>query len=323
MNGSRCSILFVAASLALFGMAQAGDAVTINEIRIEQPSTDRSEYFELHGTSGESLDGLSYVVIGDGASAAGSGVIDAVIDLTDAAIPGDGFFLATEASFENGAGDTFDGIAADLVTSLNFENSDNVTHLLVNGFTGRKGDDLDTNDDGVLDVTPWSSVVDGVALIEEPNPPTGTEYEYGTALGLPVIGPDGTSVPRHVFRETNGSSDFAIGGSDLGENDTPGAPNIPTILPGDMDLDGDIDFDDIAPFVLALNDPAAYETDFGVPPSQRGDTDGDGDMDFDDIPGFVNIFETSSIQTVPEPSTLVLVLLGSIPCMLWRSTRRS
>ena len=38
---------------------------------------------------------------------------------------------------------------------ISFENSENVTYLLVNGFTGVLGDDLDTNDDGTLDATPW------------------------------------------------------------------------------------------------------------------------------------------------------------------------
>ncbi len=36
--------------------------------------------------------------------------------------------------------------------------------LLVEGFTGAAGDDLDTDDDGVLDVTPWTRVVDDVAV---------------------------------------------------------------------------------------------------------------------------------------------------------------
>jgi hypothetical protein len=56
---------------------------------------------------------------------------------------------------------------------------------------------------------------------------------------------------------------------------------------GDMDFDGDVDFDDIDDFVLGLNDPAAYEALYGVPPATNGDMDGDGDQDFDDIAGFV------------------------------------
>jgi len=233
MYRSRSGVLVAVAGLGvLLGMVSAGHAITINEIRIDQPGGDRSEYFELDGTPGESLDGLAYVVIGDGVG--GSGVIDAVVDLTGAAIPANGFFVATESTFENGVGETFDGITADLVTVLDFENSDNVTHLLVTGFTGLKGDDLDTNDDGVLDSTPWASVVDGVALAEELNPPTSTEYEYGTDLGLPVVGPDGPFVPGQVFRTSDGSSAWAIGGFGLGENDTPGVSNIVVAEPSSL-----------------------------------------------------------------------------------------
>ena len=38
--------------------------------------------------------------------------------------------------------------------------------MVVSGFSGADGDDLDTDDDGVLDVTPWTAIVDCVALIE-------------------------------------------------------------------------------------------------------------------------------------------------------------
>ena len=136
----------------------------INEIRIDQPGTDNDEYFELAGDAGTDLTGLSYLVIGDGIG--GAGVIEAVVDLGGTAIPASGFFVAAEGTFSLGV--------ADLTTSLNFENSDNVTHLVVDGFVGAAGDDLDTDDDGILDSTPWSSVIDCVALVETPGPrPTG------------------------------------------------------------------------------------------------------------------------------------------------------
>ena len=57
--------------------------------------------------------------------------------------------------------------------------------------------------------------------------------------------------------------------------------------PGDLDCDGDVDFDDIEPFVLALSDPAAYELAYPGCPLPNADTDGDGDVDFDDINPFV------------------------------------
>jgi hypothetical protein len=196
-----------------FGAINTGQSfssvpVIISEIRIDQPGSDNDEYFELAGPAGTALDGLTYLVIGDGVG--GSGVIENVTDLSGQSIGASGFFVAAESTFSLGT--------PDLITSLNFENSDNVTHLLVKGFTGASGDDLDTNDDGILDVTPWAEKIDLIALVEEPNPPSFTEYHYGP----PAIGPDGTYVPGQVYRCDDG---WHIGAFSLGVDDTPGAEN--------------------------------------------------------------------------------------------------
>jgi hypothetical protein len=99
------------------------------------------------------------------------------------------------------------------------------------------------------------------------------------------------------------------------------------VLTGDMDLDGDVDFDDIDDFVLALNNAALYTSTFGVPASDYGDTDGDGDQDFDDIPGFVGILTggSSTAGRIPEPSSLLLVASGGVLLFaaLGRHRRRS
>jgi hypothetical protein len=203
--------------------ASANATITINEIRIDQPGTDNDEYFELAGLPGEPLFGLSYLVIGDGTG--GSGVIETVVDLSTATplplfIPADGYFCAAESTFTMGTPDvTLSG-----ANPLNFENSDNVTHLLVSGFTGALNQDLDTNDDGVLDMMPWTAVVDLIAMILQDNPPTTTEYHYGP----PTVGPDGTFVPGHVFRFPNGSGPWNIGQFDpIGGMDTPCVANVP------------------------------------------------------------------------------------------------
>ena len=41
-----------------------------------------------------------------------------------------------------------------------------ITLMVVEGFTGSVGDDLDTNDDGTLDVTPWTTLHDDVAVTD-------------------------------------------------------------------------------------------------------------------------------------------------------------
>jgi hypothetical protein len=194
-------------------------AARINELRIDQPSNDDDEYFELVGTPGELLDGLSYVVIGDGS--AGSGEIEFALDLSGSFVPADGVFLAAED------GDTF-GTAADLLATLDFENSDNVTHLLVAGFSGADADDLDVNDDGLLDTLPWTSVIDGLALVEVlAVPPAGTEYHYAGQLGVELVGPDGSASPAHAIRAPHDGA-FRVGAFDPAAGlDTPGASNVP------------------------------------------------------------------------------------------------
>ncbi|MHC4220542.1 MAG: hypothetical protein ACYSU7_19055, partial [Planctomycetota bacterium] len=121
-----------------------GPQAAINEVRIDQPGPDMEEYFELTGLPGGSLDGLTYLVLGtDFRGKARSGVIESVIPLTGHSINDMGLFVAAQPGFSLGD--------ADLTTELNFQNRKNVTHILVAGFTGELGDDLDENDDGILD----------------------------------------------------------------------------------------------------------------------------------------------------------------------------
>jgi hypothetical protein len=180
--------------------------VNIHEIRIDQPGGDDDEYFELSGTPGASLAGLTYLVIGDGSG--GSGVVENVTDLSGQGISTSGYFVAAEGSFNLGA--------ADLTTSLNFENSDNVTHLLVSGFTGSYGDDLDTDDDGGLDAMPWGEIVDCVGLVETT---AGGDQLYCDTQ----VGPDGFYVPAQVYLCDDG---WRIGEYDTGITDSPGANNL-------------------------------------------------------------------------------------------------
>ena len=194
----------------------------LSEIRIDQPGGDNDEYFELSGFA-QSLDGLSYVVIGDGAG--GSGTIESVTDLTGQAMGGSGFWVAGESSMTLAV--------PDMVTSLSFENSDNVTHLLVRDFSGANGDDLDTDDDGILDVEPWSEVVDSVALLEnEIDPGTGNTSGGELVYSSTTVGPDGSFVPGHV---EICNAEWSVADFDpAAGTDTPGAANS-CLAPPDND----------------------------------------------------------------------------------------
>jgi predicted extracellular nuclease len=125
------------------------------------------------------------------------------------------------------------------VGNLGIENG-TITLLLVEGFTGSVGDDIDGDDNGVIDFTPWTRVVDAVAV----NDGGSGDLTYG----VPVLGPnyDGVSsyAPGGASRipdglDTDAASDwvrndfdlFGIpgfpGSPALGEaENTPGAANV-------------------------------------------------------------------------------------------------
>ena len=166
--------------------------VQLNEVRIDQQGTDNDEYAELSGQPGADLSSLTYIVIGDGTTTTKSGVIECVIPLTGQTMPASGLFLITNKATGQ------DGIAfgktGDLQsTTMVFENSDNVTHLIVRTFTGTLAQDLDTNDDGALELTPWSSVVEGLAICKTTAsaPSAATDEWWYT----PVM-ESGANVPR-------------------------------------------------------------------------------------------------------------------------------
>ncbi len=218
--------------------AAPGDVV-INEVRIDQPGSDVDEYVELAGTPGAALDGYTFLVIGDGAAFAGSGVIENVTPLDGYVLDANGLIVLAESTFTLGtAGQT---------VNLNFENGDNVTMLVVSGFVGAVGDDVDTDDDGTLDVTRWTEITDSVALVESLDS-IGTERYYSAT----VVGPDGSFVPGHAF-VCDGS--WQIGLFDpVGGDDTPGAANACGVVEPNVDVvinevDSDTPSTDAAEFV--------------------------------------------------------------------------
>ena len=186
--------------------------LVLNEYRLDQSGTDTDEYIELAGIPGTSLDGLFFISIGDGTG--GSGVAECVIDLTGYSIGQSGYFVICESSFSLGLGDLI------LENELNLENSDNVTYLLVQDFTGERNDDLDADDDGVIDTPlPWSSVLDSIALIETFG---SGELVYSDNS----LGPDGSFVPAQGYR-CSPDGIWTIGSFDTSDGtDTPGLDNL-------------------------------------------------------------------------------------------------
>ncbi|MBX7078349.1 MAG: hypothetical protein K1X88_04110 [Nannocystaceae bacterium] len=200
--------------------------VHINEIRVDQTGTDNDEYVEIVGTPGASLDRLAFMVVGDGTAIAGTGVIENLQFLSGRFIPANGRFVIAEPTFTLGTATLTVGAGA-----LNFENSDTVTHMVVRDFSSTFGTDLDTNNDGVFDTTPWTALEDVVALVnassgELPYGP-GSSCVAGTDCNQVAVG-NTSNDPNHVFRCTDGTGSFNLGLIDpttLPTRDTPGAAN--------------------------------------------------------------------------------------------------
>ena len=145
----------------------------INEFSASTTGTD-VEYVEIFGEP--ETDYSSYTILeieGDfSIDTSAEGTIDEVISLGIS--DSNGFFLANLAAnaLENGT----------------------ITLLLVENFTGALGNDLDTDDDGIFDITPWETIIDAVAIHDGGS----SDLTYGE----PILGPN-----------YDGVSSFAPGGA--------------------------------------------------------------------------------------------------------------
>ncbi|MCV6596182.1 MAG: choice-of-anchor I family protein [Mangrovicoccus sp.] len=168
------------------------------------------------------------------------GAIDAAISLDGGVADSDGVLLI--ANSENpalGASDV-------AVPDLDFFGSPQ-SFLLVSGFTGTQGDDLDSDNNGTLDSEPYGEVLAELSLIDGDS---STDFSYSPT----VLGPDGDFAPAAGARLPNGSGDFTMAAFDDASDDTPGALNEEDDItpPGDvatiMEIQG---AGHVSPFVRA------------------------------------------------------------------------
>ncbi len=173
----------------------------INEFVFNHTGADTDEFVEVYTTPDTDLSTYWLLEIeGDGT---GAGVIDEVLQL--GTTNSDGYFTTTLGGniYENGT----------------------VTLLLVENFTGTAGQNLDTDNDGVLDTQPWAALVDAIAVSDGGS----DDVVYSEVVLAPSF--DGIAntvggasrIPNGV--NTNTSSDWT-------RNDFEGAglPSFPTVI---------------------------------------------------------------------------------------------
>ena len=154
--------------------------VRINAVLGSTTGTD-SEYIELFGAPGTSLDGLSLVVV-ESDDQASNGAIDRRIDLTAAdTIGANGFFLLA-----NGLAEATYGVTADKTIANNTIENSSYTLALVET------------------VTLTGSAVAGTEVVRDAVGVTDGEGPGFFALGAPVVGPDGSFLPAGVRRNDDG-----------------------------------------------------------------------------------------------------------------------
>jgi hypothetical protein len=153
-------------------------AIQINEVRLDQPGNDTDQYIEIVGPANTSLDGLTYIVIGDEVQTKvpdSQGRIQNAISLNGVNLGPDGIAVIAKSNFSLGT--------ADKTTHFTLRQIGNCTHALVSGYTGYVGQELDWFDDGIIDVTPWTSVVDAIGLRRKSG-------SVGIYLTSTTLGPD-------------------------------------------------------------------------------------------------------------------------------------
>jgi hypothetical protein len=245
----------------------------INEFSASTTGTD-VEYVEIFGSPDTDYSAYTVLEI-EGDSSSNRGTVDEVIGLgtTDAG----GFYLASlpANALENGT----------------------ISLLLVEDFTGTPGDDLDTDDDGTFDATPWDAIVDAVSVNDGGTgdltygvPALGRNYD-----GVSSFAPGGASRIPDGF-DTDSATDWVRndfdlagipgypGSINLGEAyNTPGAPNEVYVPPPEACGDA------FTPIYTVQGDGTASPlagTEVAVEGVVVGDFQNNGEPDNGDLNGF-------------------------------------
>jgi predicted extracellular nuclease len=181
------------------GSGTATDPV-INEFVANHTGTDTQAFVEVFGDP--STDYSAFTVLEIEGDSSGAGVIDAVLPVGTTS--GDGYWTDLEDA-ENGT----------------------VTWLLVEDFSGSAGSDLDTDNDGTFDATPWTRLVDDVATTDG----GGSDVTYSSTVlaaffdGNPFGAGGASRIPNGT--DTDATADWVR--NDFDGFGFPGFPGSPAI----------------------------------------------------------------------------------------------
>jgi len=168
--------------IAVF-VCTTGSSQVINEYLANHTGTDDHEYIEIFGQPSTSYASLTIIQI-EGDIADNPGNLDSAIAV--GSTDGDGYwwtgFLDNEL------------------------HNDNSSLLLVDGFSGTVGQDLDADDDGILDVTPWTQRIDEVGIKAQDSVEPGFVYTsfdlYPGTDGVWFTWGGGSRIPNGVDTDT-------------------------------------------------------------------------------------------------------------------------
>ncbi len=129
----------------------------INEFVYNHDGQDKFEFFEIKGAPNTIYDRVKLLVV-ESDAVSQQGKITNIVSFTWPTNEGgyDAVFATEEQSV--------------------LDNS--VTLLLVYGFTGAAGADLDADNDGIIDVTPWMSLIDSVGVMDD----DVTDFVYSNVI---------------------------------------------------------------------------------------------------------------------------------------------
>ncbi|MBY8976424.1 choice-of-anchor I family protein [Rhodobacteraceae bacterium NNCM2] len=176
----------------------------INEVVFSHTGTDDTEFVELFGKAGDSLEGLSLVSINANASEAGD--LNLRIDFTADDVIGDnGFFLIGNAA---GLQANYGVLPNVTIDTNQFENDSQIFALVETASLVVDGSTVVNDADTV--------VVDSVGFIN-------SDLDYVSFFDAPAVGPDGIFLPAGGFRledgvDTDSADDFGLANFNLTEN---------------------------------------------------------------------------------------------------------